>query len=175
MPFTHILDLKLYLRIVICVKFLFFNFKLERDMNNLKIGDIVYVASLATEYSSFYPEIIPRNLKTDSLVGGALSIRRFIQTEILPEDKKLYRAEIEEIEITDQEEKGRIIINIFLKNLENVISVSRRNFSIANLRGNRFNSDYSNRERKFRQTGLEEAPKNIDGVNNYFCARIFAP
>lgn len=157
-------------------------------MNDLKIGDVIYVASLSTEYSSFYPELIPINHKSDSLLkemlstgkfdslaGEMLSTRRFIQNEILPEDKKLYRAEIEEIEITDLRENGRIIINIFLKNLEKVISVSRRNFSIANLRGNRFNSDYSNRERKFRQTGLEEAPKNIDGVNNYFSARIFAP
>lgn len=144
-------------------------------MNNLKIGDTIYVASLATEYSSFYPEFIPINIKSDSLAGGVLSTRRFIQNEILPEEKKLYRAEIEEIEITNQCENGRIIINIFLKNFEKVISVSRRNFSIANLRGNRFNSDYSNRERNFRQTSLEEAPKNIDGVNNYFCARIFDP
>lgn len=157
-------------------------------MNELKIGDIIYVVSLATAYSSNYPELIPINHKSDSLLketlstrksdnlaGGVLSTRRFIQNEILPEEKKLYRAEIEEIEITNQCENGRIIINIFLKNFEKVISVSRRNFSIANLRGNRFNSDYSNRERNFRQTSLEEAPKNIDGVNNYFCARIFDP
>lgn len=111
----------------------------------LKVGDEINLISM--QYSSFYPELVPIEVAEDPLVGGNSSIRYFIQSERVPGDNTAYKAEIEEIEISDKFEDDKIIIYIILHNLERVISINRKRNSIINLKEETKNSrNYFNDE-----------------------------
>ena len=103
-------------------------------VEKLKVGDVIYLLADEHKDSRGHPDLLPFSIDEDPMVNGEKSIRIFVQSEIIPKEKNVYRGIIEEIEVSDQDEDGRFIIKFLLNNIERVLFSTRRKENISNIK-----------------------------------------